>query len=332
MHIFALEAFVSEPTQPAEPQLPPRTRSRARLAWLTAAAAVVIIVAVVLVVTLTGGSGDKPAAGAGAATTVRIGVTDASEPYWKTFQSLAKQRLNVNVVYVNFNDYSQPNPALKQKQLDLNEFQHIEYLADYNVTAHDDLQPIGATAVYPLPLYAQKYTSPDALPAGAKVAVPNDAINEARALLVLQAANLITLKDGGSAFSGPTDIVTHKIDVVPLDASQTAGALKSGSVAAAIVNNNYATSAGLPATAVIFKDDPASSSAAPYVNIFVARAVDKDNPLYLKLVALYHDPMVEQGVQKSNGGNAVFRDVPGAELQAELKTVQDQAVAAKTKN
>ncbi|GAA2357477.1 MetQ/NlpA family ABC transporter substrate-binding protein [Dactylosporangium salmoneum] len=309
-----------EPNPSNEPQLP--TRRRSRWPWITAIAAVVIAAAVVVVAVTRGGDDDN------GAKTVRIGVTDASQPYWKTYADLAKRQLDVTVRFVNFNDYSQPNPALKEQQLDLNEFQHIQYLANYNATAHDDLQPIGATAVYPLPLYSLNYTSPSAIPDGAKVAIPNDAINQARGLLVLQAAGLVTLKNGGTAFSSTADIATKKVDVVTLDASQTAGALKSGSVVAAIVNNNYATSAGLPHTAAVFQDDPASASAAPYVNIFVARAADKDNPTYLKLAQLYHDPTVEQGVQESNGGTAIFRQVAPAELQSLLKTVQDQAVAA----
>lgn len=309
---------MSQPS-PSDPQLP--TRARSRWPWLAAAAGVALAAGIVIAgVTVDGESDDSR--------TVRIGVADASQPYWKTYADLAKQRLDVTVTLVNFNDYSQPNPALKQKQLELNQFQHIQYLANYNTTANDDLQPIGATAVYPLPLYSLKYKSPGELPANAKVAIPNDAINQARGLLVLQAAGVVTLKGGGSAFSSTSDIATKKVDVVTLDASQTAGALQAGSVAAAIVNNNYATSAKLPKTAVVFQDDPASASAAPYVNVFAARAADQDDPTYLKLAELYHDAAVEKGVQESNGGTAVLRTVSPADLQALLKTVQDQAVAA----
>ncbi|WP_204077313.1 MetQ/NlpA family ABC transporter substrate-binding protein [Planotetraspora phitsanulokensis] len=308
-------------THPAEPRLPSRGGGRRRLVWIAAVAVVVVAALVVGLIRSFAGGDDGPQ-------TVRIGVTDASQPYWKTFSDLAEKRLGVTVELVNFSDYSQPNPALKEKQLDLNQFQHIQYLANYNVTAHDDLEPIGSTAVYPLPLYSLKYSAPSALPEGAKVAIPNDAINEARGLLVLQAAGLLTLKDGGTAFSATTDIQTHKVDVVTLDASQTAGALQNGSVAAAIVNNNFATAAKLATTNAIFQDDPASSSAAPYVNAFVARASDKDNSTYLKLAALYHDPAVEAGVQKANSGTAVFRTVPPEQLQSELATVESQARAA----
>jgi D-methionine transport system substrate-binding protein len=303
-----------------EPRLPSRGPGRRRVAWILSTSLVVVALVVGLVLSLSGGSGGSK--------TITIGVTDASQPYWKTYTELARKQLGVTVKLVNFSDYSQPNPALKEGQLDLNEFQHIQYLANYNVTAHDDLQPIGATAVYPLPLYSVKYDKPSALPNGAQVAIPNDAINEARGLLVLQAAGLLTLKDGGTAFSTTADIETHKVGVTTLDASQTADALLNGSVAAAIVNNNYATSAKLTASQAIFQDDPSSPSAAPYVNIFVARKADANNPLYLKLAALYHDPSVEKGVQQANGGTAVFRDVQPAELQSELATVQRQAEAA----
>ena len=315
------------PDPGAGPQLPPRRSiTRRRITWITSAAVIVVAALVVsLVLSLGGGSSGG---GSSDSKVISIGVTDGSQPYWQTFAQLVKERLGVTLKFVNFTDYSQPNPALGEGQLDLNEFQHIEYLANYNVTAHGDLQPIGATAVYPLPLYSLKYSTPAAIPAGAKIVIPNDAINEARGLLVLQSAKLLTLKDGGTAFSSTADIVTHKVDVVALDASQTAGALQSGSAAAAIVNNNYATSAGLPKADAIFQDNPASPSAAPYVNIFVVRAADKNNPLYLKLAALYHDPAVEKGVQQANGGTAVFRTVSPAALQAELATVEAQGRAA----
>ncbi|GAB6903301.1 MetQ/NlpA family ABC transporter substrate-binding protein [Kineosporia succinea] len=317
------------PSSESEPQLPAKPRNNARTAIIAGAAVVVVAIAGVTYALTSGGDDDESTpAGAAPAQTVSIGVADASQAYWKTYQDLAKKELNVDVKLVNFGDYSQPNPALKQKQTDLNQFQHIQYLADYNVTSNDTLQPIGATAVYPLPLYSTKYKTVEEIPAKAKIAIPNDTINEARGLLVLQAAGLVTLKDGGGAFSSTDDIESAKVEVTPLDASQTAGAVKSGSVDASIVNKNFATDAGLKTEEAIYQDDPSSDSAAPYVNIFVARAEDKDNATYLKLAELYHDKSVEEGVQEANGGTAIFRTTPAADLQAELAKVEEQARAA----
>ncbi|MBA8991183.1 D-methionine transport system substrate-binding protein [Curtobacterium pusillum] len=314
----------------AAPALPEKPRGKRPVGWIIAAAVVVvaIVVAVIVGAVRSGGSDDDGAASGGSPKTVTIGVADKSLSYWSTYTKLAKQKLNVTVKLTNFSDYSLPNPALKDGTLDLNQFQHIQYLADYNVTSNDTLQPIGSTAVYPLPLYATKYDKASAIPENAKIAIPNDSINEARALLVLQGAKLITLKDGGSAFSTTSDIETHKVDVQPLDASQTANALQQGSVAAAVVNNNFATAAGLPSDDVVYQDDPSSASAAPYVNIFAARDEDKDNKTYLALAKLFQDKSVQKVFLKDNP-DAVVRDESASSLQDELAKVEKDAKAAK---
>ena len=311
------------------PALPDKPKRRGLLIGIVAALAVIaVIVAVVL------GTRDDTtstaAAGSGSGETVTIGVADKSLPYWNTYTELAQSQLGVTVELVNFSDYTLPNPALKQGELDLNQFQHIQYLANYNVEAGDDLQPIGATAVYPLPLYSLTAKSAAELPADAKVAIPNDAINEARGLLVLQEAGLVTLKDGGTAFSTTNDIESAKVEVTPVAADQTASALQSGSVAAAIVNNNYATAAKLPADSVIVQDDPTSAAAAPYVNIFTARKEDAANETYLKLAALWHDPAVQEVFLQDNP-SAIVQDTPAADLQAELTKVESDAKAAQGK-
>ncbi|MCS6562236.1 MULTISPECIES: MetQ/NlpA family ABC transporter substrate-binding protein [Curtobacterium] len=313
----------------AAPALPEKPKGKRPIGWIVAAAIVVVaIVVAVIVGAVRSGSNDAGAAGDAAPKTVTIGVADKSLDYWSTYTKLAKDKLDVTVKLTNFSDYSLPNPALKDGQLDINQFQHIQYLADYNVTSDDDLQPIGSTAVYPLPLYATKYDKPSELPANAKVAIPNDSINQARALLILQAADLITLKDGGSAFSTADDIETKKVDVQPLDASQTANALQQGSVAAAVVNNNFATAAGLPISDAIYQDDPSSASAAPYVNVFAVRDEDKDNKTYLDLAELFQDDAVQQAFAKDLP-EAVARDESAAELQDELAQVEQDAKAAK---
>ena len=101
--------------------------------------------------------------------------------------------------------------------------------------------------------------------------------------------------------STPSDIDTaaSKVTVLPVDAAQTAANLAAST--RAIVNNNYATAANLGPTSVLFADDPDSDASKPYINTFVARAADKDNPTYLKLAALYHDPEVEAAVPPGPG-------------------------------
>ncbi|MBM7505431.1 MetQ/NlpA family ABC transporter substrate-binding protein [Agromyces aurantiacus] len=258
---------------------------------------------------------------------VRIGVVGKSDPQWPAFEEAAAEA-GIEIELVDFADYAQPNPALSEGELDLNQFQHIVYLADYNVSADEDLTPIGATAIYPLGLYSTKVESVDDIQDGDTVAVPDDPSNLARALLVLQSAGLIELKDGGSIFSTVADIdeAKSKVKVTPLEASLTPTSLPD--VAAAVINNDFVEDAGLTFADAIAKDDPSDPNALPYVNIFAARAEDKDNATYKKLVEIFQtDPDVQAGLLESSGDTAVPLTTPVADLEASLADVEDDTRA-----
>jgi D-methionine transport system substrate-binding protein len=260
--------------------------------------------------------------------TVRVGVTDISKDYWTTFTDLAAEE-GIDVELVNFTDYQQPNPVLSEGDLELNQFQHLLFLANYNVNSGDDLTPIGATVIYQLGLYTTKgYTSPDEIPDGAEIAIPNDATNQARALLVLQSAGLISLTGGGNALSTPAEIDTaaSRVTVVPVDANQTAVQLQS--LDGAIINNNFAADAGIDPTTAIYSDLEDTDTARPYVNIWVARAEDADNPVYAKLIEIYHREDVIGQLLEENQGTAVEQDLTPAELQASLVELEDDVRAA----
>lgn len=311
--------------QPEPPALPERPgRSRNRLIQLIVAT-VVVIGAIAATVIIVFGKDDAQASGH---TVVKIGTTDQSEPYWPTLIDLAAKE-GIDIQLVNFSDYTQANPALAQKQLDLNLFQHLLYLANYNVEQHDTLTPIGSTVVVPLSLYSKKHTALEQIPAGGKVAIPNDPTNQARALLVLQQAGLITLKGGGSVLTTPADIdpAKSRVTVTPVDAAQTVAALPS--VDGAVVNNNFALDAKLDPTSALYADDPAKPAAEPYINVFVGRAEDKDNPTYLKIVRLYHRAGVTDAVRAASKNTSVIVDRPRSELATILQKLQDTVVGAK---
>ena len=269
--------------------------------------------------------GDDAAAGGGGESEgpVQIGVADQAQEYWRTFEELAAEE-GIEVELVNFTDYTQPNPILSQGDLDLNQFQHLLYLANYNVAADDDLQPIGSTAIYQLGLYTTKgYESPEDIPDGAEIAIPNDVVNQARALLVLQSAGLIELEGGGNAFSTPAEVdeEASRVTVVPVDANQTA--VQVNTLDGAVINNNFATDADIDPTTAIYSDLEDTETARPYLNIWVARAEDADNPTYLKLVEIYQSPEVLEKLEEENGGTAITEVVPPEELQADLAELEE---------
>ncbi|NUL44562.1 methionine ABC transporter substrate-binding protein [Cellulosimicrobium funkei] len=254
---------------------------------------------------------------------VQLGVVGASEPYWTTYEE-AVEAEGISLDIVDFTEYPQLNPATAEGELDINQFQHIQYLADYNVSAGDDIQPIGSTAIYPMGLYSEKYDSVDQIQEGETVIVPNDTVNQARGLLVLQSAGLITLEDGGDASSTPEDIIEEesKVEVSALDAAVTVTSLPD--VAAAIVNNDFMNDAGLTPEDAIAEDDPEDPAALPYVNIFATKAEDKDNEVLNKMVEIYQTNQdVLDGAQESAGGSAVFLQTPVTELQESLATTEE---------
>ena len=254
--------------------------------------------------------------------TVRVGVTDISKEYWTTFTDLAAEE-GIEVELVNFTDYQQPNPVLSEGQLELNQFQHLLFLANYNESAGDDLAPIGSTVIYQRGLYTTKgYATPDDIPDGGEIAIPNDPTNQARALLVLQSAGLIELKDGGNALSSPAEIdeAASRVKVVPVDANQTAIQLQD--LDGAVVNNNFAADAGIDPTTAIYSDLEDTDTARPYVNIWVARAEDADNPVYAQLIEIYHRDEVIGQLLEENQGTAVEQNLTPEELQTSLDELQ----------
>lgn len=258
------------------------------------------------------GSSDDP---------IKLGVVGASDPYWALYEK-AVEDAGIDLEIVDFSDYALLNPALSDGELDINQFQHIQYLADYNVHNDDDLQPIGATAIYPLGLYSTQYDSVDAIPDGATVVVPNDTVNQARGLLVLQSAGLISLKDGGNATSTLQDVEDgSRVEVQALQADLTVTSLSDA--AAAIVNNDFLDAAGLEGGDALFADDPSDPSALPYVNVFAVRSADVDNETLNELVDIYQSTQdVLDAVQEQSGGTAVFSTTPRADLQASLEETE----------
>ncbi|ASF06563.1 putative ABC transporter substrate-binding protein [Nocardia brasiliensis NBRC 14402] len=246
---------------------------------------------------------------------IRIGVNDLAEPHWDVYQKKAADQ-GIRVEFINFTDYNQPNPALAQRRIDLNKFQHVRYLANYNARNNDTLVPVGATEIFPLTLYSRKHKSVAEIPQGGQITLSNNPANQVRPLLSLAAAGLVVLKGGASWDSKIEDVDTaaSKVKLTPIDPTLTAQSLSS--VDAAFVDDTFARPAGLTKNDTIYTDDPERPELKQYINIFAARAADKDNPTLLKLAALYHDPEVEAAVRAETGYEGIFKTNTPADLQA----------------
>jgi D-methionine transport system substrate-binding protein len=300
------------------------TASRRTTSVIAALAAVPLFVALAGCATA---SSEAGSGGGSEGETVKIGVVGKGDAQWAPFVEAAADE-GITVELVDFGSYEQPNPALTEGEIDLNQFQHIVYLAEYNTASGSDLEPIGSTAIYPLGLYSQKYDDVDSIPEGETVAVPDDASNQARALLVLQSAGLIELKSGGTIFSDLADVDTakSKVKVTALEAALIPTSLPD--VAAAIINNDFVEKAGLEFEDALATDDPEDPNALPYVNVFAVRAEDRDDPVLQKLVKIYQETQsVLDGVQDVSGGTAQLVQIPQDELQSSLDDVEADTAA-----
>ena len=234
--------------------------------------------------------------------TLKVGATTTPHAEILTFikPTLADEGIDLDVQ--EFSDYAQLNPALDSKELDANYFQHIPYLDSYNEGAGSDLVVIAGVHIEPLAIYSETITDIDAVQDGAVVAIPNDATNGGRALLLLEKTGLITLADGAGLSATILDISDNpqNLDIKELDAASLPRTL--GEVDIAVINTNYALEANLnPRDDAIFIEDKES----PYVNVLVVRPEDKDNEHLQKLAQALNTEAVRDFINNTYGGAVV---------------------------
>ena len=247
---------------------------------------------------------------------ITIGVVGNETANQVLKDEAAKQ--GITIEYSEFTDYAQPNPAVDAGDNNMNRFQHIAYLANYNVSSGKDLQIVGSTNIYPMAIFSKKHKKVDEIPQGGTIAIPNDSVNEARALLLLKAQNLVTFK---SEVHTPThnDIDTgkSKVKVTPVDAAQTVVSLDS--VDAAVINNTFLADAGLTPSDALAQDDPNNPDARRYVNLFVAQKDKVNDETYKKVVEIFHSKTVQDAVKEDSKNTAVEVNLSQDELKKALE-------------
>lgn len=219
-------------------------------------------------------------------TVVKVGVFGSKHELWDKIQENLRAE-NIEIELIEFTDYNTPNRALADGDIDLNSFQHHKFFDDFNEANNTDLLAIGDTFLSPIGLYSDKYESPTEIQEGDQVAIPDDPTNLGRALKVLEAAGLITLKDPANLAPTLEDITGNpkNLEIIEMDAAQIPRNLQD--VGAAIINTDIAVDAGFsPANDAIFLE-PVTDASHPYYNLIAARSEDKDNPVYNRIVSEY---------------------------------------------
>jgi lipoprotein, YaeC family len=265
-----------------------------------------IITALVLALLVLAGCGKTGTTSTGSSNnkTTKLVVGASPEPHAKILQLIAPdlKAKGIDLEIREFNDYVTPNTALNDKQLDANFFQHVPYMEDFAKKNNMKLVAAAKVHVEPMGAYSKKVKSKDELKDGAQVAVPNDATNEGRALLLLQKQGLIKLKDAAGLTQTARDIVENpkNLKIKELEAAQLPRVLQD--VDLAIINTNFALKGGLdPLKDSIFMEDKDS----PYANVLTVRPDNQNNPAIQELVKALNSDKVKKYIEDTYKGAIV---------------------------
>ncbi|MDY5106985.1 MAG: MetQ/NlpA family lipoprotein [Actinobacillus minor] len=257
-------------------------------------------IALISALALTGCKEEK-AATAAPAKPLKMGVMTGPEAQMtEVAVKIAKEKYGLDVELVQFTEYTQPNAALQAGDLDANAFQTVPYLEQEMKDRGYKLAVIGNTLVWPIAAYSKKIKNISELKDGATIAIPNNASNTARALLLLQANGLIKLKDPKNVFSTEQDIIENPRNIKIVQADTALLTRMLDDVDLAVINNTYAGQAGLSPD----KDGIiVESKDSPYVNLVVSREDNKTDPrLQTFLKSFQTEEVYQEALKLFNGG------------------------------
>lgn len=236
---------------------------------------------------------------------IKVGVAAGPEfVVAQAAQKVAKDKYGLEVELVSFNDYVIPNEALNNGDIDANAFQHKPYLDEQSKQRGYKLAIVGKTFIYPIAAYSKKIKSLTELKPESTIIIPNDPTNGGRSLLLLQKNGLLKLKEGVGLLPKLTDITDNpkNLKILELEAPQIPRALDDQNVTIAIINNTFASQAGLvPSRDALFVEDKDS----PYVNLVVTREDNKTEEKVQQFVKAFQSAEVEKAAEKEFKGGAV---------------------------
>ena len=204
-----------------------------------------------------------------------------------------------------YTDYVQPNTALNDGDLDANYFQHLPYLEQFNKERGTELVSAASIHYEPFGIYAGKTASLEEVADGATIAVPNDASNEARALLLLEAQGIIKLKDGVGLEATVIDIeeYTKKVKIMEIEAAQLPRSLQDVDIA--VINGNYAIEAGLKVSDALAIEDAESIAATTYGNVVAVQEGRENDAAIQALVEALQSSEVKDFIESRYEGAVV---------------------------
>ena len=217
---------------------------------------------------------------------------------------LAEQGITLEIK--EFSDYVQPNLVTENGEVDANYFQHTPYLDSFNAENGTHLVSVGAIHYEPFGIYPGKSNDLANIADGATIAVPNDTTNEARALQLLAAQGIITVREGAGLTATVNDIEEnpHNVKIQEIEAAQLPRTVQD--VDFAVINGNYAMEAGFSVGKDALATEDASSEAAQtYANILVVKEGNENSPAIQALLTALQSDKVRDYINETYDGAVV---------------------------
>ena len=244
--------------------------------------------------------------------TVVMASTGSDADIWRFIADLPEtKQAGIKLEVKNFTDYVAMNTAVANKEVDINAFQSYAYLVAFNASNKDKIAPVSTTYLEPMGIYSTKIKKVETFANGATIAIPNDAANEARALLLLQSAGLLKLKADFNPATGTPNDITENAKKLVIKPIQMATAVRvKDEVDAIVLGNTLAMEGGLNVLKDSIYYEPVDQSTKLNVNILATADSRKDDALLQKVGALYHTEAVNKYVQQHFGGTKLDVNKP----------------------
>ncbi len=256
------------------------------------------------------GTQEETSADKASGETTKLTVAASPTPHAEILNAakamLAEEGIELEVV--EYTDYVQPNLVTDQGDVDANYFQHVTYLENFNEEQGTSLVSAGSIHYEPLGIYAGLSKDLSNIPDGAQIAVPNDTTNEARALLLLEANGVLTLKEGAGLTATKMDIEEnpHNVEIIELEAAQVSRV--ASEVDFMVLNGNYALLGGFKVSDALAQEASDSEVAQRYANVIAVREGDETREDIQKLVEVLKSDEIRQYITDTFEGAVVPLD------------------------
>lgn len=233
---------------------------------------------------------------------IRIGVSPV--PHRELIELIEDdlKEAGIELEIIEFEDYVKPNLALAEGEIDANFFQHKPYMDNFKEENNIDIVSLGNVHVEPMGLFSSKFNNIEDIEEGSEIAIPNDATNGGRALILLEKHGLIKLNPEVGVLATENDIDENpkNLKFKPLEAAYLPRALDE--VDGAVINGNYALEADLVPTrdSIIIEDKD-----SPYANIVAVRAGEENEDKFIKLLEVLQSDKVREFIEENYEGGVI---------------------------